>query len=88
MEGLNDGLRAAMPKLRNTLNDISNTISGTRFNANASLAYAGANSALMASASSGTVYNVYINGTKINDDAQIENKFADLIKVMARKGMM
>ena len=39
-------------------------------------------------APSGDVYNIYINGTRINDDAQITEQFVTLMKTMARKGMM
>lgn len=35
-----------------------------------------------------TVYNIYIDGAKVNDDAQIENQFQELFLDMARKGMM
>lgn len=93
MQGLMNGLQNAKPELQNTLHDIADTISGTRFNAQASLAYATVGSAALTSGavvnnSNGTTYNVYINGTKINDDKQIENKFSQLLTIMARKGLM
>ena len=37
---------------------------------------------------SATVYNIYIDGARVNDDLQIENKFGELFLEMARKGMM
>ena len=90
MQGLMQGLQNAKPELQNTLNDIAETVSGTRFNASASLAYATAgppqNNAN--AIRQGNNYNVYINGAKINDDKQIENKFNQLLTVMARKGLM
>lgn len=92
MQGLMQGIENAKPELQNTLNDIAATISGTRFNAQASLAYA---TNIPAAAQlkgnmikQGNNYNVYINGTKINDDEQIQNKFGELITLMARKGLM
>lgn len=92
MQGLMDGIENAKPELQNTLKDIADTISGTRFNASASLAYA-TNGATAAQSTSnivnqGTNYNVYINGARINDDEQIENKFGELLYEMARKGLM
>ena len=37
---------------------------------------------------SGNTYTIYIDGTRINDDAQIESKFGDLMFDMARRGLM
>ena len=91
MQGLMNGLQDAMPQLQDTLQEIGDTISGTRFNASASLAYATNRTAALSSGtvvSQGSTYNVYINGTKINDDRQIENKFSQLLTMMARKGLM
>lgn len=90
MQGLMQGLQNAKPQLKNTLNDIAQTVSGTRFNASASLAYAtaGPPQNSVSAVRQGNNYNVYINGTRINDDKQIENKFSQLLTVMARKGLM
>ena len=90
MQGLMQGLQNAKPQLQNTLNDIAQTVSGTRFNASASLAYAtsGSPQNSVSAVRQGNNYNVYINGTRINDDKQIENKFSQLLTVMARKGLM
>ena len=90
MQGLMQGLQNAKPELQNTLNDIAETVSGTRFNASASLAYAtaGPPQNYANAIRQGNNYNVYINGAKINDDKQIENKFNQLLTVMARKGLM
>lgn len=90
MQGLMQGLQNAKPELQNTLNDIAETVSGTRFNASASLAYATAGPPQYQANAirQGNNYNVYINGAKINDDKQIENKFNQLLTVMARKGLM
>lgn len=87
MEGLESGLEAGIPSLRRTLQGISNTISGTNFSASANLAVAGSGSGLVGS-SNNTTYNVYINGTRINDDVAIESKFAELMTMLARKGSM
>ena len=81
------GLENSLPQLKETLNGIASTISNTKFAASANIGYTASGGAL-ALAGAGTNYNIYINGTRINDDAQIENKFAELIKLMARKGMM
>ena len=86
MSGLMDGINSSMPALKQQLSGVASTIQGTNFNANANLAFAG--SAGYAPGSNDTTYNVYIDGTKINDDAQIEGKFKDLLTSMARKGMM
>ena len=91
MQGLMQGLQDAKPALQNTLQDIADTVSGTRFNAQASLAYATNGSAAAQPVNvsgQGNNYNIYINGTKINDDKQIENKFGQLLTAMARKGLM
>ena len=90
MQGLMQGLQNAKPQLKNTLNDIAQTVSGTRFNASASLAYAtaGPPQNSVSAVRQGNNYNVYINGTRINDDEQIENKVSQLLTVMARKGLM
>ena len=91
MEGLMKGLQDSKPALQNTLKDIADTVSGTRFNASASLAYATNGTAATLPVNmvgQGNNYNIYINGTKINDDKQIENKFGQLLTAMARKGLM
>ena len=88
MEGLSQGLEEGKKGLRDTLNGIASTISSTKFNASASLSYAGGSAASMGGFSNGNTYNVYINGAKINDDAQIQSKFMTLLNEMARKGMM
>ena len=36
----------------------------------------------------GTNYSIHIDGTRINDDAQIENMFGNLMFEMARRGLM
>ena len=36
----------------------------------------------------GNSYNIYIDGARINDDAQIENMFGNLMFEMARRGLM
>lgn len=87
MSGLMDGINSSMPALKQQLSGVASTIQGTNFNANANLAFAGG-VAGYAPGSNDTTYNVYIDGTKINDDAQIEGKFKDLLTSMARKGMM
>ena len=87
MDGLVTGLENAKPELQSTLKGIADTISQTQFSTSASLNVdSGASGLSLAPA--GTNYNIYINGTRINDDAQIENKFGELLKMMARKGMM
>jgi len=87
MTGLMDGINSSMPALREQLSGVASTIQGTNFNANADLAFAGGAAGYIPG-SNETTYNVYIDGTKINDDAQIEGKFKDLLTSMARKGMM
>lgn len=92
MQGLMTGLQKAKPELQSTLKDIADTVSGTRFNATSSLVLAtrGATAAQTTGTlvGAGTNYNVYINGARINDDKQIENKFSQLLTLMARKGLM
>lgn len=88
MEGLEKGLENSIPSLRKTLSGISGVISGTNFNASASLAYGTVGGSGSAFGRQETTYNVYINGTKINDDVAIENKFAELMSMLARKGRM
>lgn len=92
MQGLQHGLESSIPSLRKTLTGISGVISGTNFNANAQLAYStasgsGAYGFGQAAPKSQTV-NVYINGTRINDDPAIEAKFTELMYMLARKGNM
>lgn len=93
MQGLMRGLESAKPALQEELSGIADMIAGTRFNATANLAYAStipaaAYNNTVPSTNNGTYYNVYIDGTKINDDKQIESKFSELITMMARKGLM
>ena len=37
---------------------------------------------------SGPVYNVYINGARINDDTAINSKFQELLTEVVRKGLI
>lgn len=87
MSGLEKGLESSIPSLRKTLSGISEVISGTNFNATAQLGYATVGGAAPVGRQD-TTYNVYINGTRINDDAAIESKFAELMMMLARKGSM
>ena len=91
MKGLMDGIDKSMPALKEQLNGIAGTISGTNFDASASLAFAGGAAAIGGANqynSNDKTYNIYINGAKINDDMQIQNQFKSLLTSMARKGMM
>lgn len=89
MEGLNQGLENGKADLQRTLADIANTISGTDFSASASLAINGSASALNnIPANNNQTYSIYIDGARVNDDAQIENKMIELLTLMARKGLM
>ena len=88
MSGLEKGLESSIPSLRRTLNGISGIISGTDFNATAQLAYGTVGGTSAFGARQETTYNVYINGTKINDDVAIESKFTELMMMLARKGSM
>lgn len=93
MQGLQHGLESSIPSLRKTLTGISGVISGTNFNANAQLAYAtasgsGAYALGQVAAPKSQTTNVYINGTRINDDPAIEAKFTELMYMLARKGNM
>lgn len=87
MTGLLNGIESSMPALQSKLNGVAATIQGTNFNASAALGFATGGAAAGYN-SNDTTYNVYIDGTRINDDAQIEGKFRDLLTSMARKGMM
>jgi len=80
IEGLINGMEAKERSLYSKLGQMTHRIASTCFKS-PQYAYA-------TSSSSGTSYNIYINGTKINDDPQIRNQFETLIKDMARKGMM
>ena len=95
MQGLMDGIQASLPGLQKTLGGVAEMIGGTRFNATANLGYALpqpvaalSSSSLVGANNGGTYYNVYIDGARINDDAQIQSKFGELLTLMARKGMM
>lgn len=81
MSGLVKGIEGQIPKLLNTLHGISDDIAGTRFSAKGDIEGVGV------AAGAGTT-NIYINGTKINDDMAIEGKFTELMSMMARKGLM
>ena len=39
-------------------------------------------------AGTGVTYNMYIDGARINDDAQIQSQFVDLMLTLRRKEMM
>lgn len=80
MESLMQGIDNALPALRKQLQGVTSTIQGT------DLTVTSTGSAALATA--GSNYNIYINGTQINNDTAIENKFVELMTLMARKGMM
>lgn len=93
MSGLMRGLDSSMPLLERQLGGIADTISGTNFSATARIATSAASArgaATMASTTSdnSTNYTISINGTRINDDAQIRQQFTELMTAMARRGMM
>jgi hypothetical protein len=88
MEGLENGIVSSLPSLRRTLAGVTNTISGTDFNATAQIGYSTVGGSAAFRGRQETTYNVYINGTRINDDAAIESKFAELMMMLARKGSM
>jgi hypothetical protein len=84
MDGLINGIDSSIPQLKRQLADVAGTITSTKFT-QPTLGLAGNG---MAAGMGGTNYNVYINGTQINNDQQIEAKFTELLTLMARKGMM
>lgn len=86
MQGLMDGIEGSLPALKRQLEGVAGTISSTNFDASAAIGTRGTGYAQASTAQ--TNYNVYINGTKINNDQQIEGKFMELMNLMARKGMM
>ena len=84
MDGLMQGIDNALPQLRKQLQGVTDTIQGTDLTVSSSLGSA----AQVAKVGGSTNYTVYINGTQINNDSQIEGKFIELMNAMARKGMM
>lgn len=87
MDGLISGIDKSVPELKDTMRGVASTIAGTDFTANARAALT-TGIVGTGQASAGTNYNIYINGTQINNDQQIENIFEELMTTMARRGMM
>lgn len=85
MSGLNQGLENGKKKLKDTLGGIASSIANTDFNAAANLSYSTSGAGAV---NGNSAYNIYIDGARINDDAQIEGKFKELLTLMARRGLM
>lgn len=93
MSGLMRGLDNSLPLLERQLGGIADTISGTDFSATARIATnaataSGTAATTATSSDNSTNYSIEINGTRINDDAQIRQQFEELMTAMARRGMM
>ena len=78
VQGMGDELLSAVPQV----SDLSPSGEIT-----ATVGYS-AKGATASAGTSGDVYNVYMNGNKVNDDEEIAAAFTNMLRVMKRKGAM
>ena len=85
MEGFNKGLNDGWSKVKKNLASMTASLANTTIDIPL---YANAQYAGVPAATSTTVYNLYINGAKINNDSAIERKFVELMDEVDRKERM
>lgn len=79
-EGLAEGLRMSAGLVEGEMQSLMQKASGVTANLNPTMA--------TAAAGGGVVYNVYIDGARINDDPVIEGKFYDFLTELERLAIM
>lgn len=89
MRSLVDGINSGMGIVRSTLAGATDEIGGFAMDAGIGDVSGTFNaSSVPTSDAGGTVYNIYFNDNKVNDDDEIRSAFMGLMRTMARKGAM
>ena len=91
MEGLEIGLGDQETSVINTVKSLARNMTDSfnpQLQATAQLGYTNTSAMPQMNTGGYTVYNVKIDGAKINEDKEIREQFAKMMKMMARKGLM